>query len=145
MAAIYRHTQFGGWTLGVVAVAMATAVWAGLWGTSPLPPVLLVLGGCLLALFASLTVVVGDQVLEVSFGPGVIRRRIPLSSIREVRVVHSPWYYGWGIRLTPGGWLWNASGSRGVELHFDNGRRFRIGTDEPDRLANVLIARTRAS
>lgn len=145
MAGIYRHTQFGGWALGVLAVAGAATVWVSLSGASLLPPALLACGGCLLALFSSLTVTVGDEVLEVSFGPGLIRRRIPLRSIREVRVVRSPWYHGWGIRLTPDGWLWRVSGLRGVELLFESGRRFRIGTDEPDRLANVLVTAIRAA
>ncbi|HEY2931845.1 MAG TPA: hypothetical protein VGK99_08850 [Acidobacteriota bacterium] len=63
-------------------------------------------------------------------------------SVRDVRAVRTPLYYGWGIRLTPSGWLWNISGLGGVEIQFDGGHKFRIGSDEPDRLAEVLRRQT---
>jgi len=61
-----------------------------------------------------------------------------LSQVQNAAVVRNKWYYGWGIRLTPGGWLWNVSGLDAVELTFKNGKKFRIGTDEPDRLLQAL-------
>lgn len=106
---------------------------------NPVPVGTLALVACLLLLFSTLTVVVREQVLDISFGPGLIRRRIELRHIRSVRVVRNAWYYGWGIRLTPTGWLWNVSGLGGVEVQFDNGQRFRIGSDEPNALASVLL------
>ncbi len=51
---------------------------------------------------------------------------------------HNRWYYGWGIRLTPQGWLWNVAGLDAVELTFSNGKKFRIGTDEPGKLLEAL-------
>jgi hypothetical protein len=68
----------------------------------------------------------------------VIHRRIPLTRIRGVSVVETPWYFGWGIRLTPWGWLWRVYGRSGVELKFDDGHRFRVGSDEPDKLVEAL-------
>jgi hypothetical protein len=94
--------------------------------------------GALLVLFSTLTVIVRDETVEVFFGPGLIRRRIPLNRIRGVRAVRTPWYYGWGIRLTPSGWLWNVSGLDGVEIEFNDGSKFRVGSNEPDKLAAVL-------
>ena len=44
----------------------------------------------------------------------------------------------WGVRWTPGGWLWNISGLDGVELALVSGRRFRIGTDEAEQLAAAI-------
>jgi hypothetical protein len=43
-----------------------------------------------------------------------------------------------GIRLSPGGVLWNVSGLDAVELSLDGGRRFRVGTDEPRALAAAI-------
>lgn len=143
MATIYRHTQVGRTTLGAVGVAVLVAIVWSLRVANAAPVVLLLIGG-VLALFSRLTVVVRDQVVDISFWPGLIRRRIPLRHIREVRVVRNRWYYGWGIRLTPHGWLWNVSGLGGVELRLGDGRRFRIGSDEPDVLATVLLRETRA-
>lgn len=134
----YRHTQVSHVTLGAIAVGVAAAVVWSVRAANPGPALVALLLGGLLALFSTLTVVVRDQVLHISFAPGLIRRRIPLERIRAVRVVRNPWYYGWGIRLTPSGWLWNVSGLRSVEVQFESGGRFRIGSDEPDALANAL-------
>ena len=35
-------------------------------------------------------------------------------------------------------WLWNVSGFRAVELVFKDGKRFRIGTDEPESLIRAI-------
>jgi hypothetical protein len=55
-----------------------------------------------------------------------------------VNVVRTPLYYGWGIRPAPHGWMFNVSGLGGVELIFKNNERFRIGSDEPRRLAEAI-------
>jgi len=89
-------------------------------------------------LFASLTVVVGDAAVFVRFGPGLIRRSFALTDIRAVRTVRNRWYYGWGIRLLPRGWLYNVSGLDAVEIELADGRAHRIGTDEPEALAAAI-------
>jgi hypothetical protein len=53
-------------------------------------------------------------------------------------VVKNPWYYGWGIHLTPSGWLYNVSGFWAVELQMKNGKKYRIGTDDPEGLVQVI-------
>jgi hypothetical protein len=144
MGTVYRHTQVSRITAVVLGIASAAALW---WRVQLSQPALLIgaaLIGCVLLLFSTLTVVVRDQTIHVCVGPGLIRRRIPLRRIRAVRVVRTPWYYGWGIRLTPSGWLWNVSGQGGVEIQSDDGRCFRIGSDEPERLAEILQRETRA-
>jgi hypothetical protein len=35
-------------------------------------------------------------------------------------------------------WVWNVSGLDAVELTLRSGRRFRIGTDEPEELAKAI-------
>ena len=139
MATTYRHTQVSLATVGAMGIVLAVAVWWSVRVPDPVAPITAVLAGCVLALFSTLTVLVRDGAMEVFFGPGLIRRRIPLPRIHAVRVVRTPWYYGWGIRLTPTGWLWNVSGLDGVEIQFDDGHRFRVGSDEPDRLAEALV------
>ena len=138
MTAVYRHTQVGHTTIVILAITLvATLYWAALTARPALIAATVIVG-LVLVLFSTLTVIVRDQTVEVFFGPGLIRRRIPVRRIRDVRAVRTPWYYGWGIRLTPSGWLWNVSGLGGVEIQFDDGHKFRIGSDEPDRLAEVL-------
>jgi hypothetical protein len=138
MRTIYRHTQVGRTTLLLLAIAWVAALWWAVQTRRPVSIAVAVIVASLLVLFSTLTVVVHDDAMDVFFGPGLIRRRIPIQRILDARPVRTPWYYGWGIRLTPYGWLWNVSGLGAVELRFDDGGRFRIGSDEPDRLAEVL-------
>ncbi len=87
-----------------------------------------------LVLFSSLTVVIWEEELEVRFGPGPIRKRFKLNEIESCKVVKNHWYYGWGIRLTPHGVLYNVSGFYAVEIKLRMGKKFRIGTDVPQEL-----------
>jgi hypothetical protein len=83
--------------------------------------------------------VVRDGGLTCFFGPGMIRKRIALADIREAQAVHNPWIAGWGIRWMPSRyWLWNVSGRDAVELTLANGNKFRIGTDEPEKLVEAI-------
>jgi hypothetical protein len=135
----YRHTQVGWAILGFMAAVIAV-VWATLPATAPRParfPLLLVVALGVLV-FAALTVEVDGLAVRLRFGLGLVRKRIPLHDVRGWREVRNPWYVGFGIRLFPGGVLWNVSGLDAVELDLANGRRFRIGTDEPAALASAI-------
>jgi hypothetical protein len=100
--------------------------------------VLLVVLDAMLLLFSTLTVVIGDSMLEITFGPGMIRKRFELRDVCECREVRNPFWYGWGIHWTPHGWVYNVSGSRAVELCMRNGKRYRIGTDAPEELMGAI-------
>ncbi|SDB51303.1 hypothetical protein SAMN05660653_02528 [Desulfonatronum thiosulfatophilum] len=88
--------------------------------------------------FSSLTVIVTASTFQAHFTPGWPRKSEHLSNIAAVRAVRNPWYYGWGIRLTPHGTLYNVSGLDAVEIRTKQGKTFRIGTDEPEKLQRVL-------
>ena len=90
------------------------------------------------SLFYSLTVVIEEDRIEVRCGIGLIRKRFKLNEIESCQIVKDPWYYGWGIRLTPHGWLYRVSGFNAVEIKFRNGKRFRIGTDVPQKLEEAI-------
>ena len=93
-------------------------------------------------LFYGLTTKVTRDAITVSFGIGIIRKRIPLKRIRTVKTVKSPWYYGWGIRIIPKGILYNISGTDGVELKFnDTSRIVRIGTKDSSTLKKEIEKR----
>jgi len=131
---LYRHTQPGWVIVGTVGAVVALVAprlpMAGL----PLVAVCAVT----LLLFGALTVELSHDQLRLWFGLGLVRRRIPLAGISAFRAVRNPWYCGWGIRRGPTGWLWNVSGLDAVELTFTDGRRFRVGTDEPGELVAAL-------
>ena len=92
----------------------------------------------ILALFATLTVTVTNEGVFASFGIGVIHKRVSFSDVAEFSRVRNSWIYGWGIHRYPGGVLYNASGLSAVEFALTDGRRVRIGTREPEALAEVV-------
>jgi hypothetical protein len=89
-----------------------------------------------------MTTTVNAEWITVSFGMGIIRKRIQISRIKNIEIVKNPWYYGWGIRLIPKGMLYNISGSEGVELTFiDTDRVIRIGSAVSTRLKEEISKR----
>ena len=138
MAIHYRHTQLGRLALaiGIPAVLVAAALafrdaFAG-------GVIVSAAGAFILLSLFSLTTGVSDTDVQVWFGVGLIHRRIALNRITSAEAVRNHWIYGWGVRFIPNGWLWNVSGLDGVELALLSGRRFRIGTDEPEQLAAAI-------
>jgi len=138
----YRHTQFG--TVNVViAIAIMPLVFLPAWvaGAAPVAWLILLFLLGVLALFYNLTVEIDAEYLRISFGIGLIRKRFPLDQIDSCLPVRNSWIYGWGIRLTHRGWLYNVSGLDAVELKMKSGKTCRIGTDEPEVLAAALRER----
>ena len=141
----YRHIQIG-WAIIIptIFVLCAAAVTGALFSEGQrVLPWIAGMVFVVISLFATLTVTVADGWLECRSGVGLIRRRIRLSNVRRAETVRNRWWYGWGIRLTPHGWLWNASGLDAVELTLANGKRFRVGTDEPGELLKSIHASTK--
>ena len=135
----YRHTQIG---YHLIILYSAVVVFIGyvnvLMGFNPIALAALIVMVFVLRLFSSLTVAVDAKMIKIQFGLGVIRKVFLLKDVETYFVVKNPWYYGWGIRFTTRGWLFNVSGFSAIELQMKNGKRYRIGTDEPDNLANAL-------
>ncbi len=136
----YKHTQIG--YVLIIAFSAAIMLISGLmFAAGDFNPVaIFVLGFMVLcfALFATLTVEVDDQAINLQFGIGVIQKRFLLKEIETHRAVKNPWYYAWGIHLIPDGWIFNISGTQGVELQMKNGRKYRIGTDDVEGLINAV-------
>ncbi|WP_321505783.1 DUF1673 family protein [uncultured Methanoregula sp.] len=139
---LYQHTQLGTiqiWaTLASVGIIILSILFiGGIWITYLVAAILLIA----LVLFGSLTVMVRKDDVHIRFGPfGIVRKTVPLGYITSVSTVKNPWYYGWGIRWTPDGPLYNVSGVGGVMLVLADGKKIRIGSDEPEAL-NAAITR----
>jgi len=91
-----------------------------------------------LALFSTLTVTVSNNFLEINFTFGFIRRKVLLNDIKSSAIVKNPWYYGWGIHFTRNGILFNVSGFSAVEIIMTGGKKYRIGTDDPEKLNSII-------
>jgi hypothetical protein len=89
-------------------------------------------------LFGSLTIEVHVEELCHYFGPGFWKKTYLLSDIESVEQVRNSWIFGWGIRLTPHGWLYNVSGLDAVQVQLRSGRKFRIGTDDPQGVISAI-------
>lgn len=135
---MYRHTQVSYLTLVVLLVAALGIVALG--RLSPLPVAFVVAGLIIVSavLFSSFTVEINDRELRFHFGPGFWRKQFQLTEIVGADATRSSWWEGWGIRITPRGMLYNVSGTDAVEITLRSGQQFRIGTDEPDVLAQSV-------
>jgi hypothetical protein len=85
-------------------------------------------------LFRSMTVEVTEHEVRFFFGSGFWRRSIRIEEVAASRAVTNSPLWGWGIRYTPRGWLYNVSGLRAVEITRRDGSRLLVGSDEPERL-----------
>lgn len=57
----------------------------------------------------------------------------------EVRKYHPIREYGgWGIRWGSKGWAYNVSGNKGVQLELSNGKHVLIGSQNPEKLAEMI-------
>ena len=132
---IYHHCQFQPWwsLMIIVPVFLLIIVFfmAIVW-------IVMLVGLIVAALFWGLTVEVNKDVVRLYFGFGTIHRSILREHIAMVTQVRNRWWWGFGIRWTPHGWMWNMSGLDAVELTYHNGKKFRIGTDEPEALLEAL-------
>jgi hypothetical protein len=92
----------------------------------------------MMQLFGWLTVTVDEKAVTARFGIGLLRKKVLLRDIKSATRVRNKWYYGWGMRMGPWGWMFNVSGLDAVEIELRDGGRFRVGTDEPDELASAI-------
>jgi hypothetical protein len=137
----YERTQVGHvtiWCLFVLAVLFAINATAG---SSPHRESLLVVSVVLLitlALFYKLSITINEETLCASLGIGIIRKRVSVAEIVACEPIRIRWWYGWGIHLTPYGWLYNVSGLDAVAITLRSGRKFALGTDDPQGLATTI-------
>lgn len=143
----YRHTQVG-WTLIVLVTAAVVAeitvvavVAAGDVFALAVSGALAAVLAVVIVLFSTLTIVVDDAAVWLSFGLGSLRREVSLEEITAASRVRNSWWSGFGVRVIPRGRLYNVGGLDAVELELDNGRVVRLGTDEPA----VLLAAVQAA
>ncbi len=134
----YRHTQVGWVSLAcfvpfILLISYFTVKYPHWIAIS----VLGILVVCLI-LFASLTVNVDGESIRIKFGPGFIRKTFFVQDLISCQPVKNQWWYGWGLRQIRGGWLYNVSGLQAVELVTVDGKKYRIGTDEPQKLSEVI-------
>jgi hypothetical protein len=136
----YLHVQRGDLLAGTFATTSAATLGA-MWVSEPgLTTTLALMLQLAVALaFCSSVIRVTARELSVQYGPGWIRRTIPLREIVSCRVVRCIYAYGWGVRRTGRRLTWRWSDALALELTLTNGRSVRIGTDQPLGLLNAIL------
>jgi len=137
----YEHTQIGYAMIWVPVAAAVLVATRAIFESSPLREILMVfLIVVLLAipLFYKLTITIDNQTLRALFGVGLIRKQVPLAQIAGCEPIRIRWWYGWGIHLTPHGWLYNVAGWDAVAITLRNGRKIALGTDDLQGLAKAI-------
>jgi hypothetical protein len=146
----YKHTQIGYLMLVITLIVLMFFTWLQITaraeppsydsGTNFAITAIMVLILVVLISSISLSVSVGENYLRIKFGYGIFRKKFLLNEITSVRCVKNHWYYGWGIRVWfwPYMWIYNVSGFDAVEIVMRNGKIYRIGTDESEKLETVI-------
>lgn len=65
-----------------------------------------------------------EEFVRLRFDIGWIEKKINLADVNGQRIIRNKWYYGWGIRYTPHGVLYNVSGLETVEVQLKIVKRF---------------------
>ncbi len=110
--------------LPLVLLAVATTVILGLW-------------------FRNMRLIteVGGDTITLRFKGLFKTRTIPISSVESADArTYRPLleYGGWGIKFGPKGWVYNVSGTEGVQLKLRGSRPLLIGSRRADELAEVI-------
>lgn len=143
---IYKHTQIGYIILALLGIGTAVLLTMMLtMGLNAVGVGVCAVLALVFFLFGTLTVEVSPEEFSFRFGVGLIRKSIPISDIERCTVTTFPWYYGWGVRYTPQGWLYCVSGLAAVKLMLKSGRVLQVGTDDAEGLCAAVTNATRTS
>jgi hypothetical protein len=137
MSTQYRHSQPGYLSIVLSVILIGVGAIAYACGPYSLGILLFTIGIFCLVFSYKLTVEIGDGFLRFWFGPGIFSKRIPLEQIAYCQPFKGI-IYGWGIRVTGDGWLYNVSGMKAVTIVLKSGKKMHIGTDEPQRLIEAI-------
>ena len=136
---VYRHYQSPRWFMLIAAPVFSCIIlFLVTTGSFSIAWIVILIGLIVGTLFWGLTVEVNKDIIRLSFGFGIIHRSIPRERIATVTQVRNRWWYRLGIKWTPHSWMWSISGLVAVELTYHTGKKFRIGTDEPEALLEAL-------
>ncbi len=147
----YKHTQVGYLMLVITLAVLALFTWIHITaqaeppsyysGTNFAVTAIMTLIIFVLVSFASLQVIVDEKYLRIKFGYGLYWKKFLLSDIASARTAKNHWYYGWGIKVWfwPKMWIYNVSGFDAVEIKMKNGKTYRIGTNEPEKLEQAIL------
>lgn len=140
-----KYTQFG--TVSVVILLPLFLLFAVLMIKSVLANspdlyilIILVLAFLIgLLTFYKLTITVDNTRLSFKLGIGLVSKSYMIEDLSSCLPVINSALYGIGIKMLPGGWLFNVSGLKAIELRFKHKTSvIRIGTNNPDEISQLI-------
>ena len=138
MRILYRHTQIAWAVLIPADITCIFMIYAFAAHREYGALFALVALSVLSALFYALTVTVTESDIDIKFGIGLLRKRVPRGDVFLAEPHRTSFCDGWGIRGRTAGRIYNVSGYEAVRLTLHNGRRIIIGTDDPARLLAAI-------
>ncbi len=82
---------------------------------------------------------IDEKAIHMHYFP-FIKKEISWDDIEEAEVLNYGFVGGWGIRIwTKYGTVYNTKGKMGLALRLKNGKKLLIGTQEPERMKQVLL------
>ena len=138
----YEHTQIGYFTIcvlfGAAVFVAVTGIVTSARGRVLISAVIEVILLICAVVFSKLTIKVDGETLRACFAMGFVFKKVRLAEIAACEPIRIRWWYGWGIHLTPYGWLYNVSGFDAVAITLRDGRKFALGTDNPWALVDAI-------
>jgi len=146
----YKHTQIGYLMITVTLAVLILFVWTYIIALAEIPSynsgpnfaitAIMTVTLIILTSFSTLQVIIDEKYLQIKFGYGIYQKKFLLGDIISAKILKNHWYYGWGIKrcLWQKMWIYNVSGFDAVEIKMKNGKTYRIGTDEPDKLERAI-------
>lgn len=136
----YKHKQWGLVTLVVMPLIAAVILAINESFSLPAAGIGVLFGVLTLAAitFSSMTIEVNESEINWYFGPGLLKRNLPLEEVGQCKKVKNPLWMGIGIHAYGTGWIYNVSGLLGIEIELKGGSFIRLGTDEPNYLIQAI-------
>lgn len=139
----YKEFQFAWWILILIPVWLAVVMLvddkAESQANDPVTLSVTIIFALIGLLFYGMNTHVNESKITIAFGIGLIRKTIDLKTVQSVASVRNKWYYGWGIRVIPNGWMYNIAGLQAVEIkRKDKNSVLRIGSKHPEILRKVI-------
>ncbi|WP_415776370.1 hypothetical protein ACMYQ1_10415 [Shewanella oncorhynchi] len=133
----YKHSQLGTSLVVLLTIPMVIVFFFSS-GDSTVKITIYCTMSFLILNFFRLKTVINNECITISFGLGLIRKKIKLESIVSVEPLKTSILCGWGIRIMNDGKLYNVSGREAVKIKLKDGTAVAIGTNDVKNLMNSI-------
>ncbi|ADY54001.1 hypothetical protein Pedsa_3468 [Pseudopedobacter saltans DSM 12145] len=150
----YESNQTGWFFIAImlaVVIVITTTYYYQL-GNNPLPAnvfqLLLFVFILILINFYKLKIRVDDTGINILYGIGLIHIKLQPDTITSIHAVKTSWLYGFGIRITFNGMLYNIQGRDAVRISYLQDGKLKtatLGSAEPEKLKAFLEKKYKVS